>query len=141
MTRVDFYVLKPGSRGNRYTLAARLAEKAWRSGHRVLVAVASEEEQRHMDRLLWTFRDTGFVPHGLLGQADPLLNPVLITLDNADDEHEVLINLQSAVPEFFSRFQRVAECVDDEPGVREAGRDRYRFYRERGYPLQVHELD
>jgi len=140
VTRVDFYVLKPGSRGNRYTLAARLAEKAWRSGHRVLISVGSEEEQRHMDRLLWTFRDIGFVPHGLVGQADPALNPVLVTLDDADEEHDVLVNLQAGVPEFFSRFERVAECVDEDPAVRQAGRERYRFYRERGYPLHTHEV-
>ncbi len=140
MTRIDFYVLKPGSRGNRYTLAARLAEKAWRHGHRVLISVAGEEEQRHMDRLLWTFRDIAFIPHGPLGAVDPTLNPVLITCAEADEEHDVLINLRPDVPEFFSRFERVAECVDEEPGIRESGRQRYRFYRERGYPLNTHEV-
>ncbi len=140
MTRVDFYVLKAGSRGNRYTLAARLAEKAWRSGHRVLLSVDGAEEQRHMDRLLWTFRDISFVPHGLVGQADPALHPVLITLDDADGEHEVLINLRRDIPPYFSRFERMAECIDLEPETLKRGREHYRFYRERGYPLQTHEV-
>lgn len=140
MTRVDFYVLKPGCRGNRFTLAARLAEKAWHHGHRVLIAVPDEEQQRHMNRLLWTLRDTSFVPHGLLREADPVLNPVLITLDDAGDEQDVLINLQPQIPEFFSRFERVAECVDHDEPLRQASRERYRFYRERGYPLHTHEV-
>ena len=140
MTRVDFYVLKEGCRGNRFTLAARLAEKAWHHGHRVLICVPDEEQQRHMDRLLWTLRDTSFVPHGLLRQADPELNPVLITLDDAGEEHDVLINLKADIPDFFSRFERVAECVDHDGQAREESRRRYRFYRERGYPLHTHEI-
>ncbi len=141
MTRVDFYILEAGAPGNRFTLAARLAEKAWRAGHRVLVAVPDEEQQRHMDRLLWVLRDTSFVPHGLMHQADPELNPVLITRDDPGDEHDVLINLHPQVPEFFSRFERVAECLDAEPAVREAGRARYRFYRDHGYPLDTHTIE
>jgi len=141
VTRVDFYVLRAGSRGNRYLLAARLAEKAWRSGHRVLLCVDDEETQRHMDRLLWTFRDVAFVPHGLIQQAEPRRNPVRIAIDQPDEEDDVLINLRSEVPPFFSRFERVAECVDSDPQAREAGRARYRFYRERGYPLHTHEVD
>jgi len=140
VTRVDFYVLKEGCRGDRFTLAVRLAEKAWRHGHRVLITVPDEEQQRHMNRLLWTWKDTSFIPHGLLGQADPKLNPVLIALQEAGDEHEVLINLQPQIPDFFSRFERVAECVDHDRALRQASRERYRFYRERGYPLHTHEI-
>ena len=32
-------------------------------------------------------------------------------------EHDVLINLASEVPVFFSRFERVAEVIDKEPPV------------------------
>ncbi|WP_456374057.1 DNA polymerase III subunit chi [Thiolapillus sp.] len=139
MTRVDFYVLQAGSRGNRYTLAVRLAEKAWHAGHRVLIATDSREDLHHMNRLLWTYRDQNFIPHGILGQADASLNPVLITdEDNPGDEHDVLINLRAAIPEYFSRFERVAECVDQEQ--LQLCRDHYRFYQNCGYPLSTHKI-
>ena len=140
MTRIDFYVLEPGARDNRWSLACRLAEKAWQQGHRVLLHTDSPDEARHLDRLLWTFRDQGFVPHGLLGRADPALNPVLIGHGEAAEEHDVLVNLSAAVPPFFSRFARLAECVDDEPGARAASRTRFRYYRDHGYPLQTHPI-
>lgn len=141
MTNIDFYILQPGGRGNRYTLAARLAEKAWSSGHRVLIATESAEDLRHMNRLLWVQRDQSFIPHGILGNADPVLNPVLLTTqDDAGDEHDVLINLCLATPEYFSRFERLAECVDQEKLPLEASRKRYRFYRECGYPLNAHQI-
>jgi DNA polymerase-3 subunit chi len=51
----------------------------------------------------------------------------------------VLINLSDEIPRFFGRFDRVAEVIPR--SRRDAGRDRYKFYRDRGYPLFHHELD
>ena len=142
MTQIDFYILQPGGQGNRYTLAARLTEKAWSAGHRVLIATDSEEELRHMNRLLWVHRDQSFIPHGILGKADPKLNPVLLSNNTeAGEEHDVLINLCIESPEYFSRFERVAECVDQEKQPLDASRQRYSFYRKCGYPLNLHKIN
>lgn len=142
MTQVDFYILADRARDDRFGLACRLAEKAWRQGHRVLVHAGSNDEARHLDRLLWTYRDGSFVPHGTLGQADPALNPVLICPPGQDpgEEHDVLINLATEIPTFFSRFDRVAECVDHDEAARKACRQRYRYYQEHGYPLNTHNI-
>ena len=43
------------------------------------------------------------------------------------------------VPYFFGRFDRVAEIIVQNQ-VSE-GRIRYKFYRDRGYPLQHHQLN
>lgn len=142
MTRVDFYVLNEGVRQNRYQLACRITEKAWLSGHRVFIHTASAEEARHVDSLLWTFRDQSFVPHDLLGQADSELTPVIVGHGTeCGDEHDVLINLAPEVPAFFSSFDRVIEPLDADPGARDAGRERYRFYNDRGYPLDTIKID
>ena len=141
MTQVDFYVLNPNASGNRYLLACRIAVKAWAKGRRVLIHTRSTEDAKHMDRLLWTFRDQSFVPHGLIENTNPELNPVLISsTGDAGAEHDVLVNLADEVPNFFSRFERVAECVDSDESVRLGGRERFRFYRDRGYPLKTHEI-
>ena len=141
MTRVDFYILQPGAAGNRYTLACRLAEKAVQQQRRVLISVTSDEELRHMDRLLWTWREQSFIPHGVLGMVDTALNPVLInTGPDPEDEHDVLINLRAEIPDYFSRFERVAECIDQDETQKAASRERYRFYRDHGYQLQSHEI-
>lgn len=141
MTRVDFYILQPAARGNRYTLACRLAEKALEQEHRVLISVTGDEELRHMDRLLWTWREQSFIPHGILGKADAGLNPILINAgSDPADEHDVLINLRPEIPDYFSRFARVAECVDQDAAQKASSRDRYRFYRDHGYPLNSHQI-
>lgn len=141
MTKIDFYILSQGAGGNRFLLACRVAGKAHRAGHRVLIHTAIEEQARHIDRLLWTFNEQSFIPHGLLGQSDPAINPVLIgNALGADEEHDVLINLDPEIPTFFSRFQRLAECVDNDEAARNASRERYRYYRDRGYPLAMHDI-
>ncbi len=142
MTRVDFYILGERARDNRFSLACRITEKAWREGNRVYLHTANENECRHMDRLLWTYRDASFIPHGIVPGADAGLNPVLIGWQGeGGDEHQVLINLCPHVPDFFSRFERVIELIDNDPGVKQAGRQRYRFYKDRGYPLNDYRIE
>lgn len=136
MTRVDFYILEDGAADDRFRLACRIAEKAWQSGRRVLIHTASADDARHVDGLLWTFRDRSFVPHGLLGEADPAVTGVLIGHGpEAGDEHDILINLSDGIPPFFSGFERVIEPVEPNEDARASSRERYRFYRDRGYPL------
>lgn len=141
MTQVDFYVLGETANSDRFILACRLADKVWQQGRRVYLHTDSEAESRHLDKLLWTYREASFLPHGLVIDADPTLNTILIgNGDDAGNEHDVLVNLAIEVPSFFSRFERVMEPLDRNTAVRSAGRSRYRFYRDRGYPLNSHDI-
>lgn len=140
MTRIDFYVLQDNPALARERLACRIAEKAYGLGHRVHIHTADAPAASRLDELLWTYRDGSFVPHEV-EPADPA--PVPVTIGHAWEPREdcaVLINLAEAVPVFFSRFERVAEILDPDPVVRRHGRERYRFYRDRGYELNTHEV-
>ena len=143
MPRIDFYTLDSDSPGDRDLLICRLVERVREEGLRVLIHCPDQERARHLDRLLWTYRQASFIPHGLVGQTDPVLTPVLI--DGGDNpptdsqtERQVLINLAPEVPAFFSRFQRVCEPVDQDPVALAAGRERFRCYRDQGYPPEHH---
>lgn len=141
MTRVDFYGLPEQATGDRFVVACRLVDKAYGQGHRVYVHTASEQEARHLSRLLWTFRQNSFIPHGLPGEVDGQLTPVLIGWErDPEEENDVLLNLTAQVPAFFRRFQRVLEPIDGDAEARRGGRERFRFYREQGFPPEYHEL-
>jgi DNA polymerase III subunit chi len=141
LTRVDFYTLAPEAGGDRFLLTCRLVERIHGEGLRILVHAPESDEARHLDRLLWTWRQESFLPHGLVGETDAELTPILITRDGApESEDQVLINLGLEVPAFFGRFERLCEPLDHDPAVRDAGRRRYAWYRERGYPLQHHSV-
>ncbi len=139
MPRIDFYTLEPDSPGDRHLLTCRLVERTRAEHLRVLIHCPDAAAARSLDRLLWTYRQASFIPHGLVGQTDHALTPVLIGLDDTPlDEDQVLINLAQEAPPFFSRFARVCEPVDQDPSVRAAARERFRFYRDLGFPLEHH---
>jgi DNA polymerase-3 subunit chi len=141
MTRIDFYVIKNNKPNSREVLACRIAEKAYKKGHKVYIHTASKDQLERMDDLLWTFRDGSFVPHDSHASPKAKQTPVLLGLDSDPVENtEILINLAQDVPGFFSRFDRVAEVVDDNSEDKQSARERFRFYRDRGYEMETHNL-
>ena len=144
MTRVDFYVLEDSAAQARERFACRLTEKAWRLKHRVYLFAASPAEAQRLDSLLWTFSDRSFLPHVLdAPDLDPALaaaTQVRVGAGEPAFEAELLVNLGSEVPLFFSRFERVAEIVGGSDADRALARDRFRFYRDRGYTLETHQI-
>ncbi len=143
MTRVDFYILEK-SRHDQLRLACHLAEKAYLSDMTVYVHAASDAQAMQLDKLLWVFRDGSFVPHRCLGRYDTkekCEEAVVIGRGvDSKEHHGMLINLASEVPEIFSRFDRVAELVGRGEETRASGRQRFRFYRDRGYSLNTHRM-
>tara|TARA_R110002073_G_scaffold2998_6_gene19991 strand:- start:3193 stop:3612 length:420 start_codon:yes stop_codon:yes gene_type:complete len=139
MTLVGFYVVQSAAPGQRLNVAARLADKAFQRGHRIFINAADEAQACELDELLWHYRPASFLPHGLLGQEHA--DTVAIGWGQEPEGHnDLLINLQLAIPPFFSRFARVAEVVTQEPDSLAALRQSWTFYKERGYQLEKHDL-
>ena len=143
MTRIDFYVLTGSDSAARYDLIAKLSEKAAGRKQKVFVFSEDHEELATLDDTLWNFRPVSFVPHARID--DPVsslvdADPVQLSSSEPGFDRQVLINLSPTVPPFFSRFERALEIVNDDPSVRDPGRDRYRFYQQRGYPLKHHKM-
>jgi DNA polymerase III subunit chi len=145
VTQVDFYILESDAEDARLRLACRIADKATQQDQTVFINSSSDVEAQKLDELLWTFSQGSFIPHKIVRHAVDTAprEPVVIGLNQQPppgERWDVLINLAADVPEFFSRYQRVAEVVDGNAGRREQSRERYRFYRDRGYPLNTHQV-
>ena len=52
----------------------------------------------------------------------------------------MLVNLRDDWPPFFSRFERLIEIVSSEDQDRQLARERFKFYRDRGYEIRTHDL-
>lgn len=141
MTRIDFYLLSDG--GGAVAAACRLCEKAVSAGHRLYVHAPDPAAAAAVDGALWSFRQGGFVPHERHHPGSPIedpIPPVLIGGAEPPDSHRsILVNLAEGVPAWFSSFERVLEVVSEDPARRAQSRDRYRYYKERGYELNVFE--
>jgi len=137
MTGVDFYF----NAADKLQVACRLAGKALAQGKRLLIYAPQADTAQSIDRLLWTWPATGFVPHCRAGDTLAADTPVLIA-DAADAAArcDILLNLARETPPAFERFERLLEVVARDDGDRQAARERYRFYRERGYRVANHDL-
>ncbi len=138
MAEVDFYVLDGASPPDSQQFVCRLLDTVHRRGLAVHVHVADESAARALDERLWSFNAGSFLPHRVMGTAGRA--PVWIGWQPPEQPGEVLLNLTDEVPHFFSGFRRVLELVPADPPGRARARVRYRFYRERGYPLRQHTL-
>ena len=140
MTLIDFYIMSDQKPDARQRLACKIAEKAYKKGHKIYIHTESEQQSNSMDKLLWTFRGGSFIPHSITNK-DKTGAPVLIGHDSEPEcIPDVLINLSHEVPGFFSRFERVAEVITEDAEQKKKGRERYKFYRDRGYELRNHNL-
>ncbi len=137
MTRVDFHFNAP----DRLQYGCRLVRKVHRSGARILVWCEDPVALAQFDQLLWTFSDADFIPHVVASNLLAPETPVLLTAEAIEtSHHEVLVNLGRQTPPMFSRFDRLIEVVSGDDEDRSLARDRWRFYKDRGYPLNAHDL-
>lgn len=137
MTRIDFHVNTPDKLG----YGCRLVRKAYRARQHVVVCCDDPVRLKAFDEALWTFEPQDFVPHVMAG--DPLAPETPVVLAASPDGlpwHDVLVNLGDTTPEGFARFERLIELVSADDADRARGRERYRFYRDRGYPLASHDV-
>ncbi|AET88423.1 MULTISPECIES: DNA polymerase III subunit chi [Caballeronia] len=134
MTRIDFHT----NVGDPLAYACRLARKAYLSG-KPLVVLAEPQRLAAFDEQLWTFQPLEFVPHCMAKSPLAEDTPVVLTsnLDEAP-HHHVLVNLGAPVSAQFARFERLVEIVGSDGDDLAAGRERYRFYRDRGYAIETH---
>jgi DNA polymerase-3 subunit chi len=137
MTQIDFYTHVE----DKLRTACQLSAKAFTHGLKVTVFCPDPESAHRFDRLLWTTPPIGFVPH--CTPDDPLAQETPVIVDCLGEKllhDEVLINLRPEWPPFFGRFQRLIEIVSIDDGDRAAARERFRFYRDRGYDIRTHDL-
>ncbi|WP_249677331.1 DNA polymerase III subunit chi [Pseudomonas abieticivorans] len=140
MTKVDFYILPSADPSARLDFACKLTEKAWRMGHRIYLHCSDAAQRDDLDARLWQFKGESFIPHSAV--EDDADGPIALGHGSAEpgSHQDLLVNLDLKIPAFVQRFARVAEVVVEDPAIRQAARESFRFYREQGYALQDHRL-
>jgi DNA polymerase-3 subunit chi len=137
MTKVDFHF----NVADKIDYGCRLIRKIRKAGQKAVVFCDDQARLEEFDTALWSFSPLEFIPH--LMSSDPLADrtPVLLTSTVAElPHHDVLVNLGASLPQFFTRFERLVEVVGTDDEDRILARQRYRYYKDRGYPLVTHEV-
>jgi DNA polymerase-3 subunit chi len=137
MTEIDFY----SGGGDRFHTACRLVVKAVQKGRKVMVYSSDISTIEQLDKMLWTFSATDFIPHCRAEDKLSEVTPVILGHTAQRLPHDdVLLNLDVENPSFFSRFRRLIEIAGVTPEDTRAARTRYRFYQDRGYEIRHHRI-
>lgn len=133
MTKIRFYtdVTEP------VALIQHLVNQAWARQRHVTIYVPDRDQAQAIGDQLWQQTADSFVPNALADAANAALTPVhLAWLPTQIQQDDLLFNCQAALPKFFSRFRHVFELIGTEEADKMAGRQRWAFYRDRGYEIQ-----
>ena len=142
MTSIDFHFNTP----NRLEYACRLTRKILNAGQAKvespLVVFCSERPRLdQFDDLLWSLWPEEFIPHAHVALPEAQDSPILLTDEDIKlDVHSLLLNLDDAPPPFFARYTRLFEVVSTEDADRTKARERFSFYRDRGYAINNYDL-
>jgi DNA polymerase-3 subunit chi len=137
MTRIDFYF----NVENKLRQVAELAGAALSRQRRLFVFVPDATVAAQLEHELWTYQPTGFLPHCRSDHTLATETPIVIDWRSDNLLHDdVLINLRTEHPPFFSRFKGLIEIVGVDEADRADARGRFRFYRDRGYDIRSHDI-
>ncbi len=139
MTQVDFHSKVP----DKLNYACRLVRKARAAGMKVVLFAESRAQLTALDEMLWTLSEQDFLPHVIAGDELAEQTPIILSDDAGQPlpHHQVLVNVSRSTPEHFARFERMFEIVSTDEDDLLAGRERYKQYQQRGYPLTHHVAD
>jgi len=143
VTRIDFYVQNRANQIAHEHLICKITEKAWQNQHAIFLLCSNTEQVDRFDELLWTFSETSFIPHSPICDGDGDGGGKVVILSSERKmlrNYEVLINLTTDVPEHAGKFVRVIESTGYNEAMREDARKKYKYYKDRGYPIFTHEI-
>ncbi|MES2499461.1 MAG: DNA polymerase III subunit chi [Pseudomonadota bacterium] len=139
MTRIEFY----SNVADKQHLLVSLVEKALLKQRQVTLFTEDVNSAVSVSDCLWENQPASFLPHVIAHHAHETKTPIIIACkknaagqaDNVTQD-ELLINLTLQEPPFFSRFTHLIEIVGNEESDKLGARQRYKFYRDRGYEIQ-----
>jgi len=138
MTQIYFY---SGTADKLHT-ACRLSTKAVQQGLKVMIYSLDAALLERLDKFLWTFSPASFIPHSHVDDQLASVTPIVLGQETEQTTHcDVLLNLDDQCPPFLDRFERLIEIAGTIPEDKQAARQRYRFYQEKGYKIHHYKLE
>lgn len=144
MTSIDFYF----NVASRPQVVRNLVKSALLKRRQVTIFTDDEIIASELNHDLWQNEAISFLPNVLINHAHAARTPVIIYCKNNQAEmhalvsensilqDDMLINLTAHEPIFFSRFKQLIELVTDNEQDKTIARQRYKFYRDRGYTIK-----
>ena len=124
MTNILFYVIDTDDPAEQVSYAVQLALQTLALGRYLHIHTDSAESTAQILQQLASKLSSGDERLSIDHQGEP------------GGDRQVLLNLSSEVPHFFSSYESALEVICSDSKARESGREKYRYYQSRGYPLR-----
>jgi len=114
-----------------------LLEKTLQRGWRAIVRGGMPERLEALDAHLWTYRDDGFLPHGLATE-DNAADQLIVLTDGEDNPNEAhaLFLVDAAEPGDLSGYERCILVFDgNDSQALEAARAHWKTFKEQDLPV------
>jgi len=133
MTKIRFYT----DVTDQVALMQHLVSQALSRQRQVTIYVPDRERAVQLSEGLWQQSADSFFPNALADAAHAVLTPVQLAWQPEQIwQDDLLFNCQATLPKFFSRYRHVFELIGTDEAEKAAGRQRWAFYRDRGYEIQ-----
>lgn len=133
MTRIDFYFNVPYKLG----LISDLVASALIKHRQITILEHDEHQASKVSEALWYGKPEDFLPTLVANHELAKHTPVLVNWHESQlIQDDMLINLTVKEPKFFSRFTQLVEIVSGDEQDKKLARERYKFYRDRGYEIK-----
>ena len=117
MTKIEFRT----HIADKINYTCRWVRKAFANapGSRIVLLSTDRNLLNRLDEALWTFSDSDFLPHAMIGDRQAFRSPVILTPDDRGEmpHYDILVNLSQTIPECYARFERLIELVSTDPTV------------------------
>lgn len=134
MTRVEFYF----NVADKLAKSAELCEKAVNKGRQLTLLTQDEQMNTALQQYLWQHSATSFLANAKATEAHSAFSAIVLDCSGENlQQDDVLINLQGQQPPFFSRFRHLVEIVGKDEEDRLSARQRFKFYKDRGYAIKA----
>ncbi len=140
MTEVYFY----SGAVDKLQVACKLCAKAVKQGACLIVYTGDVKILEKLDKLLWTFNPTSFLPHCFIHEDADLVRETPVVLSDKvvlEQGYPMLLNLHDECPSGLESFQRVIEIASASTDDKLMARNRYRYYQQAGYTVYHYKLD
>ncbi|HSR01973.1 MAG TPA: DNA polymerase III subunit chi [Methylophilaceae bacterium] len=114
-----------------------LVQRALAKKNLVTVTVENEVQAQTFAKVLWEQERTSFLPNVQVDAHLAKQTPVVFDWQQNQLCHDdILINLSRKQLTVFSRFRQLIELVGIDELDKQQARERFRFYRDRGYQIK-----
>ncbi len=146
LTRIDFYYDVKDT----FLFASRITRKLYYDNvvtheHPLVIRCKNQPQCDEFTESVHHFSERDFIPLVNFSDKNAKFSPIILLTQSEipfwADDIVVLLNLDAKIEMTFSSYSRVIEIVDQSEVNRQKGREKYKFYKERGYEVFNHKVD